>query len=156
MPSTPAKAVHLAPDEGERLSVVTDRVRVLADASTTGGACCIFDITSQPAAGPPLHRHNRDDEFFFVLSGRFRFVRDGVEILVEPGSFVSCPRGSAHTFVCLGPAPGRLLVVTTPPGLEGPFREASEAARAGANSPQALAAIFAKFDLEFLGPPLSV
>lgn len=155
MTRTAARPVALSSDQGESLTIVTDAVRVLADASTTSGALSVFEVTSQPNSGPPLHRHNVDDEYFFVLSGRFRFVRDGVEILAEPGAFVSCPRGSVHTFVCLGPAAGRLLVVTTPPGLEQPFREADRAAAAGTSTPQNLAAAFAKFNVEFLGPPLS-
>lgn len=153
MASTSA-ARQLKPGEGETINVVTDRVRILADGASTGGRCSIFDIVSEPGMGPPLHRHGVDDEFFVIVEGRFKFVRDGAEFIAEPGAFVACPKNSVHTFVCLGPKPGRMIVTTTPAGLEAPFRDAHAAAQRGPLSPEVLAPIFAKFNLEFMGPPL--
>lgn len=149
--------LHLTgPHDGERLNVAGDGVRVLADASSTGGRCSIFELTTPPGVGPPLHRHGVDDEFFYVIEGRFRFVCDGVERVAGPGTFLRAARGSVHTFVNAGDAPGRMLVVTSPSGLEGPFRETHRRAAAGeALTPDVLTGIFAAFNLTILGPPLS-
>lgn len=152
--STPAKGVCVQPGEGERLTVVTDNVRLLADASTTGGRLTVIESCSPPRCGPPLHRHALEDEFFYVVEGTHKFVRDGVEIIAEPGAFISCPKGSTHTFANIGSTMGKLLVICMPAGLEQPFRETVAAAKAGPLTPESLGAIFAKRQITFHGPPI--
>lgn len=153
--ANPALPVTHTPAEGELLHILGSDVRILADARTTGGRALIFIESSQPGAGPPLHRHGIDDEFFYVLQGSYKFVMNGSTFLAEPGAFVSAPKGSLHTFMNLGPGPGKLLVISTPSGLENAFRETHTAAKAGLLNPEKIAEIFAKFDLTFHGPPLS-
>jgi quercetin dioxygenase-like cupin family protein len=146
----------VAPVEGERLNVVGDAVRVLADASVSGGRCSIFEITTQPGAGPPLHRHGVDDEYFYIIEGRYTFVGDGVRREAGPGTFIRAARGSVHTYVNAGDAPGRMLVITSPSGLEEPFRETHRRTAAGETlNPDSLTAIFAAFNLTIHGPPLT-
>ncbi len=42
------------------------------------------------------HRHDREDEMFFVVSGRFRIeFRDG-DVELGPGQFLVIPRGVEH------------------------------------------------------------
>lgn len=150
--STP---VVRAPGEGEVLNIVGDVARILVDSEETGGACVIFELTTAPGQGPPLHRHRRDDEHFFVLAGTARFVIDGREILLGPGGFAKAPRGSVHAFTNPGSTPLRMLITCTPGGLEAPFREAHRLSEADRRNPAVLSAIFAKFDVDILGPPLS-
>ncbi|MFA6044962.1 MAG: cupin domain-containing protein [Phycisphaerales bacterium] len=150
----PTSPLFLAPNEGERINVVGDDVRVLADSSTTGGRCFIFELRTPAGSGPPLHTHGIDDEFFFVIEGHYRFLRDGTAIDAGPGAFFVAPKGSQHTFVNVGATTGRLLIITTPGGLEVPFRKTHEASKAGQPTPESLAAIFAPFQLTIDGPPL--
>lgn len=151
----PTAPIYLASTQGERLNVVGDEVRVLADSDTTGGRCFMFELRTPPGGGPPLHRHAIDDEFFFVIEGHYRFVRDGHTIDAGPGAFVVAPKGCLHTFANVGSTTGRMLIVTMPGGLEAPFRQTHEASKSALPTPQALAAIFAPFQLTFEGPPLS-
>lgn len=146
---------QLAPSEGELLQFLGSRVRILADGASTGGRCTMLIENTPHRGGPPLHRHGVDDELFYVLKGRYKFVRDGETFIAEPGAFVACPRNSVHTFLCLDPDGGSLLVVTTPAGLERPFRECHNAETQGPLTPEQLTAIFAKFNLAFVGPPLT-
>ncbi|TWT45373.1 Quercetin 2,3-dioxygenase [Phycisphaerae bacterium RAS1] len=141
--------------EGEILNVVGDRIRILADSKASGGACVVFEEITAPGGGPPLHRHGRDDEWFFVIDGRAKFSVDGRETIVGPGGFVFAPRGCVHTFRNVGDGPSRMIISCVPGGLEGPFREADQLAREGRATPETLAAAFRKFDLEFVGPPLA-
>jgi quercetin dioxygenase-like cupin family protein len=39
----------------------------------TGGAYSLFEVTTQPGAGPPPHVQHREDESFYVLEGEFEF-----------------------------------------------------------------------------------
>lgn len=147
------------PGEGETLSVVGDRLRVLADSASTGGACAIFEETCDFGMGPPLHRHTREDEHFYVLSGLYKFSMNGQESIVGPGGSVFAPRGSVHTFLNITPAtsptPGRMLVVCTPGGMEHPFRACDRLGQSGKASMDAIVEIFKQHDLEFVGPPLT-
>ena len=136
----------------EVLNVVGETIRVLADAAASGGRCSIFETTTPVGSGPPLHRHGRDDEYFYILEGTVKFSVNGKEATFGPGAFVHAPRGSIHTFRNVGAAPARMLVTCSPAGLEGPFRQAHRLGSAA--TPEALAAAFATFDVTFLGPPL--
>ncbi|MBY0112410.1 MAG: cupin domain-containing protein [Phycisphaerales bacterium] len=146
-----AKAIVLQAGEGERLSIVGDVVRVLVDGGGSDGRVLVFEETVPPGGGPPLHRHGIDDEYFYILEGTFTFVLDGKRVTVGAGAFVTAPKRSLHTFMNSGATPGRLLVMTTPAGLEAPFREAGAMKE---QTPSNLAAAFAKFELSFEGPPL--
>ncbi len=146
----------LPPDGGETLHVLGESIRVLADGAATGGRLVIFEETTPAGNGPPLHRHTHDDEYFYILSGRFRFVSDGKEFTVEPGAFIAAPKGSSHTFTSCAPdgAPSKMLIICTPPGLEAPFRACHAG---GAKIPMdEVVAAFAAFGLSFVGPPLGV
>lgn len=139
--------------EGERLALVGETVRVLADAQVASGRCFIFEETTPPGGGPPPHRHGVDDEHFYVLEGTYGFQIDGNEITAEPGAFVTAPRGSLHGFRNVGSTPGRMLIVCAPCGLERCFRAAHDAERRGPVEPAKLAEIFAAFDVVFEGVP---
>ncbi|HYF15343.1 MAG TPA: cupin domain-containing protein [Phycisphaerales bacterium] len=151
-----AKAACLSASEGEFLSIVGDRVRILADGSASAGACAIFETTTGIGNGPPLHVHTREDEYFYVIDGTAKFSVDGRTVTCTNGAFVAAPRGSKHTFVNAGERPLRMLVMVTPCGLEAPFRANAELFRTTPDaSPAQIAAIFAEHGLEFVGPPLS-
>lgn len=148
-------AIVLPPDAGEVIHVVGERIRILADSAGTGGRFFVFEEVTPVGKGPPLHRHGRDDELFFVLDGRVRFHVDGRESTVGPGGFAFAPRGSVHSFVNVGDAPSRMVITCSPGGLEGPFRDADRLGSAGMATPERLEAAFRAFDVEFLGPPLT-
>lgn len=149
-------AMVLGPGEGEVLSVVGERIRILADSARTRGACVVFENISPPGGGPPMHRHGRDDELFFVVEGTVRFSIDGHESVVGPGGSAYAPRGSVHTFVNAGSTPSRMVITCCPGGIEGPFRAVDKLERNGKATPDAVVAAFGAFDLAIVGAPLAV
>ena len=99
-------------------------VRVKAAAEDTGGAFSLIDYTTAPGwPGPPPHLHERTDEGFFILEGRYRFDVDGEEHVVGPGDWLFIPRGTPHRFAAVDDRPGRFLALFSPGGFEGYFRE---------------------------------
>jgi mannose-6-phosphate isomerase-like protein (cupin superfamily) len=91
---------------------------------STGGALSVFETTIE--AGPPLHVHDREDECFYVLSGELS-IRCGSDAFDAPaGSFVYLPRGRPHRFWA-SDQPARLLLITTPGGIEDYFRQINNA-----------------------------
>lgn len=156
-PSTPAKPTALMPAQGEFFTIIGGGVRVLADGSTTAGRCFIFNAPVAPGEGPPLHRHTHEDEFFYVLDGRFKFSVDGRVLIGERGTFACAPRGSLHSFRNVGKAPGLLHVTCTPAGLETAFRAVRTPEPGSGRTPptqEQVVAEFAKHGITFHGPPL--
>lgn len=62
----------------------------------------------------------------------------------EPGAFALVPRGTVHRFRCSGDRPGRLLILFTPGGIEGFFREAGRPAAGDGPAPPIDAAEIAR------------
>lgn len=151
-----AREAIIAPEEGELIEIVGDRARILVDGEATGGQCAVFEAISAPGAGPPLHRHAHEDEYFHVQEGTVKFSINGKTFIGRPGAFVLAPRGSVHTFVNAGTGPSRMLISVTPAGLERPFRENAALFRRNPQaSPAEIEAIFNRYGVEFVGPPLS-
>jgi mannose-6-phosphate isomerase-like protein (cupin superfamily) len=99
---------------------------------------------------PPLHVHHSHDEIFYVLAGEVRFVTSDTDVVVRAGDTVRAPMGVPHAYRVEGDRPARWIVWSDPRGFE---RFVAEVAEHDEPSPQLLAEIGAKYDIEILGPP---
>lgn len=81
-------------------------------------------------AAPP-HRHEHEDEVFYVLDGEVTLMQDDDVTTAGPGSVVVLPRGHFHTFWNEGDVPLRMLVILSPGRLENYFEEAAQLLRPG-------------------------
>jgi quercetin dioxygenase-like cupin family protein len=127
---------------------------VKAETDQTGGSLALLETVVAPLQGPPLHLHRREDEFWYILEGTFRFQADD-EILPAPeGSVVFVPRGTRHCFQNVGDVPGRVLVGFTPGGMERFFDEHA-ALPDGRVDPAAYRAIAENNWMVVAGPPLA-
>lgn len=157
-PPTSSTAITLTHSQGERFDIIGGGIRILADGTSTGGQLCMFETPVPPGEGPPLHSHQREDELFFIIEGRFKFVLDGREFIAEPGAFVLAPRGSVHTFKNIGTSLGRFLITCTPAGIEKPFRaiRIPDAAQGrAALTLDQITAELGKHGITIHGPPLT-
>jgi mannose-6-phosphate isomerase-like protein (cupin superfamily) len=127
----------LEPNSGERLRFGEIEVLVRATAESTGGAFSIFE--EDHPVDTPLHVHENEDELFYVLEGEHVFQVGDEEFRVGPGGLVFAPRGIPHAQRRVVPRVGRRLVLTSPAGLEGFFRDLADADRAGTLGPEAYA-----------------
>ena len=94
----------------------------------TGGAYSLFEVTTQPGAGPPPHVQHREDEAFFVLEGEYEFLSGKETLRVGAGSLIYVPKGTLHAHRNIGEGVGRMLATQTPGGLyEHFFEEVGEA-----------------------------
>jgi hypothetical protein len=98
----------------------------------------------------PLHVHRNEDELFYVLEGQHVYRVGDDEYAVGPGGLVFAPRGVPHSQRRVVPGEGRQLVVTTPGGFEGFFRELAAAEEAGTIGPDAYAAASERFGITWL------
>ena len=97
--------------------------------------------------GPPLHVHEREDEFFRVLSGCFGFWCAGDYFELAEGGCTALPRGVPHRFRNIGEKEGRLMVVVTPGGFE-MFFPIIELCKP--ETPEQIASVARDFGLTFL------
>lgn len=150
--SGPAVPFAVQPGEGTSLETPSgDTATVKVDTAATGGSLTIIEFTISPGLGPALHTHAREDELWCVLDGEFRFRAGDTMMQTSAGGMAFGPRGTPHAFQNIGDAPGRLLVITTPSGLE-----QFDALLPGPVDLEVLAAVARANGVEFVGPPLSV
>ncbi|QFY60201.1 cupin domain-containing protein [Rhizobium grahamii] len=129
---------------------------VRVDPSTTGGQFCFIDTINAPGFGPPRHRH-RETEVFRVMEGRYLFEVDGRQFYAEEGDVVTVPGGAAHAFVNVTDRPARQYILIEP-GLDAKafFLGLADVMRDGRPDTAALNVFARTWDVEFLGPPLTV
>ncbi len=123
------------------------KMHLLAGADTSGSKLTVIETENGPAGGPPLHRHEREDEAFFVLGGDYTFVCAEETTAAGPGSFVYLPKGLPHRYRA-GESGGRLLMLFIPSGIEGYFRALAAQMDEGAIDPLAARALAESFGLE--------
>jgi mannose-6-phosphate isomerase-like protein (cupin superfamily) len=145
-----------AVQSGEGLTVETptgDSVTVKADTRKTNGSLTVLELLIGPKQGPALHTHHREDELWYVIEGDFRFKAGDAMLRASTGGMAFGPRGTPHCFQNIGDASGRLLVITTPSGLERFFEQFAELLP-GPVDPGKLAAVGRANWVEFVGPPV--
>jgi quercetin dioxygenase-like cupin family protein len=101
-----------------------DQVTFLLTGADTGGALFLCEVSVPPLGGPPPHIHHREDESLFVVEGQITFGLAGERFRASAGDLVYVPRGTVHNFQNTGQGKAKMLVLTTPAGLEDFFAEA--------------------------------
>jgi quercetin dioxygenase-like cupin family protein len=132
----------------------------LATGEDTQGQFALMEQITRKGNVPPRHIHHREDEVFYVVEGEMTFFVGEQTIKATPGTMVFAPRGIAHSFT-IDSDHVRILVLVTPAGLDGFFRECSEPAPAMTLPPpaeipysniQKLKALQPMYGLEFAAP----
>lgn len=103
---------------------------------------------SQRALAAPLHRHNNEDEYSFVLEGRMGALLGDDHIEAGPGELVHKPRGQWHTFWNAGDEPCRILEIISPAGFERFFAELVDLGGVDQATPEQLGALCKLYALE--------
>jgi mannose-6-phosphate isomerase-like protein (cupin superfamily) len=94
------------------------------DGPQTGGRFSVIHHQLPPRTlAAPLHRHHREDEHSYVLTGAFGALLGDDVVTAEPGTWVFKPRGQWHTFWNAGDTPCEIIEVISPGGFEDYFRE---------------------------------
>ena len=134
---------------GERLRFGEVTILVRASADTTGGAFAVFEEVP-PLVDTPLHVHANEDELFYSLEGEHVVEVGDEELRIGPGGVVFAPRGVPHSQRRVVPGEGRLLIMTSPAGFEGFFRELAAAEAAGRLGPDAYAGASERYGITWL------
>ena len=146
----------LAPGEGLRLQSGPGRDLIFkVTGDDTGGAFDYFIVEVAPHGGPPLHVHHNQQETIQVLKGRYK-IRIGDEIFhLQEGGFAYLPSRVPHAFLNLTDEPGEVVVVYSPGGGHKFYEELGPISRGVHADREVIAALFEKYDMALLGPPLT-
>lgn len=149
-----------APGAGEHLWFLGALVTIKVPGEAVDGQCAAIEFLMSHHTSPPRHTHP-EDETFIMLDGEMTFVAGDQRFACGAGATWTVPRGIEHTFRVESET-ARVLVVSTPAGLDRMFRAcAVPAARATLPPPdapsQTLAAIEELLSLhrhDNVGPPM--
>lgn len=134
-------------------------MRVLADKASTNGQFALVEQRAARGFSPPVHVHQHEDQFFYILEGELTVRLGDDERRVGVGDTAWLPRGVPHTFRVETPQ-ARLLEITTPAGFEQFHLDLSEPAAAlripdpGPLDVEALAVASARYGCDVIGPPM--
>jgi quercetin dioxygenase-like cupin family protein len=144
-----AAAKVVGPSDGKAGFLGSIGVRFMIDGDEAGGGFSLIEHPMPPRAlGAPLHRHNREDEYSYVLEGRMGALL-GEEVLIgEPGDLIFKRRNQWHTFWNAGDEPARILEIISPAGFERYFEELVDMGGAANAAPETLADLCARYKLD--------
>lgn len=153
-------ATWVAAGEGEALWFLGTLAIVKVAGEAVDRRYALIEFLFPEGASPPLHTHPQD-ESYFVLEGRLTLQAGDALFELGEGGAAAVPMGVAHTFR-VDSELARVLVLSTPAGLERLVREASVPAAAATlppegtprPSPEELDRIFRKHGQVNLGPAL--
>lgn len=142
-------ATVIGPGDGKLGFLGSIGARFMIDGEDAGGDFSLVEHPMPPKAlAAPLHRHDREDEYSYVLEGRMGALL-GEEVLeAGPGDLVFKPREQWHTFWNAGEGPCRILEIIAPAGFEHFFRELDALGGALQAAPEDLAALSGRYALE--------
>ena len=98
----------------------------LAVGEQTGGAYALIETANDPGTGVLLHVHEREDETWFVLEGELTFQVGDQMFCARPGDYVFGARNVPHSYSNRSEATARALILVTPAGFEGFWRESAQ------------------------------
>lgn len=112
------------PDSPERVDLGGLGITWKVDGAASDGRFSIVHHPMAPRAlAAPIHRHHREDEYSYVISGTLGALLGDDVVTAGPGTWVHKPRMQWHTFWNAGDTPLEIVEVISPAGFEDFFRE---------------------------------
>ncbi len=137
--------------EAETADLGPNRASFPLTGDETGGRYSLteFTMAPPPAPGPPPHVHEDADEAVYVLEGTLEMGVGEQKLSGQAGSVMLVPKGRLHSLSNVGTTPVRMLIILSPPGYEGFWREMAELHKrlGGPPDPETVLALQRKYHL---------
>jgi quercetin dioxygenase-like cupin family protein len=88
---------------------------------TGSRALCVMDVTLQPGAGHPFHKHPDQEEVIWVREGHIEQWLEDRKQELGPGEAVYIPKGMVHGSYTLGDSQAKISVILSPTAGEGGY-----------------------------------
>jgi quercetin dioxygenase-like cupin family protein len=146
-----AAVARLRSRPGDEWQQVTpgERFRIHSSFEETAGAFAMLEVIAEPGNGVPMHLHHNEDEHFIVLEGTFHAAVGNKRVDLSAGETITVVRGVPHAWCNASKAPVHMLVIFSPAGIEGLFREV-----AAARDIREIEMIAKRYGTDIVGPPL--
>jgi quercetin dioxygenase-like cupin family protein len=82
----------------------------------SGGGLFIVEHTDVRKSGPPRHLHHDQEEWFYVVKGKYIVEVGGERFALGPGDSVLAPRKIPHAWAFVGEGTGKLIIAFQPAG----------------------------------------
>jgi mannose-6-phosphate isomerase-like protein (cupin superfamily) len=139
----------LGPSDGKAGFLGSIGVRFMIDGPEAGERFSLVEHPMGPRAlAAPMHRHNNEDEYSYVIEGRMGALLGDEHVEAGPGDLVHKPRGQWHTFWNAGDEPARILEIISPAGFERFFAEMVDMGGVARADPDALGDLCRRYALE--------
>jgi mannose-6-phosphate isomerase-like protein (cupin superfamily) len=139
----------VGPNDGEAGFLGSIGVRFMIDGGEAGERFSLVEHPLPPKAlAAPLHRHNNEDEYSYVLEGRMGALLGDDVLEAGPGDLVHKPRGEWHTFWNAGEETCRILEIISPAGFERFFAELVAMGGVLEAAPEEMAALCQRYALD--------
>jgi quercetin dioxygenase-like cupin family protein len=138
----------------------TGRITTLATGEQTGGSFSQVLTDDPRGTATPLHLHRNEEEAFYVLEGEVAVLVDGLWSELSAGDYALVGRNVPHAYVVRSER-ARMLVTFSPSGFEEAFTDLGVPVESSPEppvetvmpSPEEIAAAFAPYGCEIVGPP---
>jgi len=112
------------PDQQQKLEWLDGGMfSVLLDGAATDGQLTVGRFAVAKGEAPPYHMHTREDEIFMLIKGTALVWSDDQEHELSEGGIVFLPKNVPHGYRITSDT-ADLLMICTPSGIEGMFRQA--------------------------------
>lgn len=145
--TTPPKSIPA--NEGRCFNVLGNELLLKVSGADTGGVYELYEQNNPPGAGVPPHIHSGEDETFYVVRGKVRFLVGEKWIEAGPGTTLFAPRNVPHGYQIVGQEDALLLFIVSPPNIEPMFAELS-ALPPGPPDLAKVGEICGRYDIRFL------
>lgn len=126
---------------------------VIVSKRDTDNELSVFLFSGKGIVGTPLHVHYKQDEFFTVIEGEYRFVCGDLKEDLKAGDTIFLPRNIPHQWLQISQT-GQLIYAVNPAGeLEEFFKEANDLKTP---TQAAIDALALKHGVKHLGPPMTL
>jgi mannose-6-phosphate isomerase-like protein (cupin superfamily) len=115
---------QLKENEGTKINFRGTKMTLKVAGRDSEGKYSLIEMMHPPNTGPSLHIHSNAPEAYYVLDGSYSIISGDRKYQSYPGDFVFIPKDIRHNYQS-GPQGGKVLVIS-PAGLEGYFKEVSD------------------------------
>jgi mannose-6-phosphate isomerase-like protein (cupin superfamily) len=150
------KPIHVASGQdrfGKKIQIGKSVLDCKISGKDTHGILYVFESSqNHREEGIPLHMHPDLDETFYVLEGKVKITVGDETYRLGPGDTIFAPRNIPHGWVTNSAKPSKLLIIVQGAGKMETFFE--EFSKLKEFSPPLIAEIYARYNMELMGPPL--